>query len=316
VPSGSRRITRQLGDAARRCGRRRGVGRADQEQPAIGLDDEIGTDEAVKAQRAAGPEARVGLPVGQVAGQVGVVVDAHPAAARVAAGAADEDPPVVRQDDDVLGLVVLPAHVGDHLTARAEVRVRLAVREEPDDQEVAEVVPSGTLRLARPAMTIRSSADRARRARPPVRALACLGPQPGRGQREHLPDGVVELADAGKPGGEGDLADWQAGRLQQQPGRLGTLGPGQRLRSGADLDGELPVQLAFAVAEPGGQAGHALPVDQPVGDQAHRPADHVGARVPLQRPGGGVGTAPLAGPEAAPARPRPWGRSGGARAAA
>jgi hypothetical protein len=143
VPSGSRRITRQLGDAARRCGRRRGVGRADQEQPAIGLDDEIGTDEAVKAQRAAGPEARVGLPVGQVAGQVGVVVDAHPAAARVAAGAADEDPPVVRQDDDVLGLVVLPAHVGDHLTARAEVRVRLAVREEPDDQEVAEVVPSG-----------------------------------------------------------------------------------------------------------------------------------------------------------------------------
>ena len=61
-----------------------------------------------------------------------------------------------------------------------------------------------------------------------------------------------------------------------------------------------PLELARAVAQPGGQAGHAVAVDDAVGDQPHGPAHHVAADVPLRRAGRGVGPAPLAGPEPGP----------------
>ena len=67
-----------------------------------------------------------------------------------------------------------------------------------------------------------------------------------------------------------------------------------------DLGDEQPVQLALAVAEPGGEPADALAVDGAVADQPHRPAHGVGADVPLRRAGGGVGPAPPAGPEAGP----------------
>ena len=43
--------------------------------------------------------------------------------------------------------------------------------------------------------------------------------------------------------------------------------------------------MSFGVAEPLRKAGHALPVDDAVRDQPHRPADQVGAQIPLRRPG-------------------------------
>ena len=66
-----------------------------------------------------------------------------------------------------------------------------------------------------------------------------------------------------------------------------------------------PVQVPLGVAEPGGQPGHAVPVDHAVGDQPHRAADHVGADVPLRRAGRGVRPAAQAGPEARRAGRRP-----------
>ena len=48
-------------------------------------------------------------------------------------------------------------------------------------------------------------------------------------------DRVVELPDAGEPGGEGDVGERQSGGLDQQPGGLGPLGAGQGEGPGADL---------------------------------------------------------------------------------
>ena len=69
-------------------------------------------------------------------------------------------------------------------------------------------------------------------------------------------------------------------------------------------DGDEPVELAHAVAEPRGEPGDALAVDDAVADQPHRARDDVGARVPLGRAGRGIGAAALAGPEAGALRRR------------
>ena len=87
-----------------------------------------------------------------------------------------------------------------------------------------------------------------------ARACSTVGarpapPQLGRRAGEHLPDGVVELADAGEARREGHVGERQVGRLDQQAGGLGPLGPGQRDRAGADLGGQLAVHVPLAVAE-------------------------------------------------------------------
>ena len=66
---------------------------------------------------------------------------------------------------------------------------------------------------------------------------------------------------------------------------------------GAELGEQLSLELPGAVAEACGQAGHAIAVDDAVGDQAHRPGHDVGAHVPLGRARAGVGPAALARPE-------------------
>ena len=57
----------------------------------------------------------------------------------------------------------------------------------------------------------------------------------GRGGFKHLSHGVVELADAGKPSGECDIAERQIGGFDQYSGGLCTLRASQRKRAGADL---------------------------------------------------------------------------------
>lgn len=110
-------------------------------------------------------------------------------------------------------------------------------------------------------------------------------PQLAGGEREHLADGVVEGADGGEPGGEGHVAHRQLGGLDEQPCRLGALRPGQGQRPGAELGAELPFDLAGRVAEPGGETGHALAVDDPVLDEPHGAGHGVGPGVPLGEPG-------------------------------
>ncbi|MDQ0717337.1 hypothetical protein QFZ55_006789 [Streptomyces luteogriseus] len=123
------------------------------------------------------------------------------------------------------------------------------------------------------------------------------GAQLARGQREDLADRVVEGADRGEAGGEGDLRHGQGGRLDEQPGRLGALGAGEREGARAQLGEELALDLPGAVAEPAGEAGHSLAVHDAVGDQPHGAGHEVGALVPLRGAGAGVGPAALAGPE-------------------
>lgn len=122
-------------------------------------------------------------------------------------------------------------------------------------------------------------------------------PQLARGQGEDLADRVVEGPDGGEPGGEGHVAHRELGGLDEQSGGLGALGPGQGERTGPELGVQLPLDLAGRVAQPGGQARHALAVHHAVLDQPHRARDGVGAGVPLGRTGTCVGPAPLAGPE-------------------
>ena len=127
---------------------------------------------------------------------------------------------------------------------------------------------------------------------------ATVRAQGRRGEREHVPDRVVELADAGETGSEGDLRDRERSGLDEYPCRLCPLGPGERNRSGSDLGNELTVQLPLAVVEATGESGNTVTVDNAVRDQAHGPADEIGSTVPLGRTWGGVRTAALAGPEA------------------
>ena len=69
----------------------------------------------------------------------------------------------------------------------------------------------------------------------------------------------------------------QVGRLDEQPRGLGALGAGQRERARAQLGEQLALDLAGAVAEPGGQARHALAVHHAVGDQPHGARHEIGA---------------------------------------
>ena len=110
-------------------------------------------------------------------------------------------------------------------------------------------------------------------------------------------DRVVELTHAGEPGRECNVGHRELGRLDQQPGRLGPLGARQGERPGPQLGHEDPLELAVAVVEPRRQPAHAVAVDDAVGDEPHGPRHHVGALVPLGRPGAGVGAAAHAGAE-------------------
>src|SRR2546426_12312892 len=55
--------------------------------------------------------------------------------------------------------------------------------------------------------------------------------------------------------------------------------------------------MPFAVAEPAGQAADSFPVDDAIGDQTHRPSDHVSPKIPLRRARRGVRPAASASPE-------------------
>src|SRR5690606_6117747 len=123
------------------------------------------------------------------------------------------------------------------------------------------------------------------------------GPQGAGGGGVDGADGVVELPDAGEAGREGDGRHRQIGGLEQDPGGVGALRAGEGDGSGADLGGELALHLPGAVAEPCGEPGDALAVDDTVGDQPHGTADHVGPHVPLGGAGHGVRPAAPAGPE-------------------
>jgi hypothetical protein len=136
-------------------------------------------------------------------------------------------------------------------------------------------------------------------AHPGGRAAGGQTAQLRRRQGEDVADGVVELADTRESGRRRHLAERQRGGFDEQAGGLGPLGPGQGQGAGAELGRQCPLDLPAAVVELSGQTGHTLPVHEPVGDQPHGPGHQVGALIPLGRARGGVGAAPLAGPEAA-----------------
>ena len=120
-------------------------------------------------------------------------------------------------------------------------------------------------------------------------------PQLARRPGEDGPDRVVELPQAGEPGGEGDLPEGQVGRLDEDPCRLRALRARETERSRAELVAQQAPELARAVGEPPRQPVHAFAVDDAVGDQAHGAPRHVGALVPLGRAGRSIGAAAQAG---------------------
>ena len=107
-------------------------------------------------------------------------------------------------------------------------------------------------------------------------------PERHRGDSEDLLDRFVELPHAREAGREGDLCGTEPCRLEQDPRRLSALGPGERQRTRPYLGDQQPVEMSLAVSEPAGQSRHAVPVDDAVGDEAHRAPDRVGAAVPFR----------------------------------
>jgi hypothetical protein len=106
-------------------------------------------------------------------------------------------------------------------------------------------------------------------------------PDLGRRQGKDRPHGVVELPQAGKAGREGDVVEGHGGRFDQQPCRLGALGPGEVERPRPELLREQAAQVTGAVGEPPRQPRDAFAVDHAVGDEAHGPSGHVGPQIPL-----------------------------------
>ena len=111
-------------------------------------------------------------------------------------------------------------------------------------------------------------------------------------------DRVVELPHAGEARAEGDLCDRNVCRLEQQAGGLGSLGAGERQRSGPHLGEQDPVQLALGVAQSPSQTTDALAVDGSIEDQADGSCRDIGPAQPLGRTRGCIGTAAHAGAEA------------------
>ncbi|CAM5247048.1 hypothetical protein SCALM49S_03143 [Streptomyces californicus] len=130
---------------------------------------------------------------------------------------------------------------------------------------------------------------------------ARFGAQGAGGAGVDLPDGVVELADAGETGRENDVGHRQPGGLEEHPGGVGALGAGERDGPGAQLSVELALDLPGAVAQPPGESGDALAVHDAVADEPHRPADDVRADVPL----GGAPERALSGRQRRQARKPP-----------
>ena len=92
-------------------------------------------------------------------------------------------------------------------------------------------------------------ASRVRRSAAPRRP----GARAARSAWRRRPRGrVVELPHAGEAGGEGDVGEGQVGRLDQHPRGLRAPGAGQRERTGAELAGEQPGEVARACSRRGG----------------------------------------------------------------
>ena len=169
---------------------------------------------------------------------------------------------------------------------------------------VADLLYPRDARLARKASSPPASSGARKGSRSDTASGSCgaaltLAPRAQRARRlgEDLADRGIELADALKAGRERDAADRHVGGLEQDARRLRALGAGEREGAHADAPDQLSVDVALGVAKPASQAADALPIDDAVGDQSHRPADEVGTTVPLGRAGAGVRPTALAGPE-------------------
>src|SRR5262249_45450963 len=112
------------------------------------------------------------------------------------------------------------------------------------------------------------------------------------GDGEDFADGVVEGAYAAEPGGERDVTQWGGRGLDQQPGGLRPLSPGDGQRPSTQLGDQLPLNLPHAVPEALREPGHAVAVDHTIGDETHGARDQVGPFVPLWRARGDVGPTP------------------------
>ncbi len=123
--------------------------------------------------------------------------------------------------------------------------------------------------------------DRSDRCLQGVAAATRTRTQLGRCRRVDLPHGRVELPHARESGRPRDRGEVEHCGLHEHPRGLGALRACERERAGADLGPQLALDLAHAVAQPGGEPGDAFPVDDAVRDGAHRPGHEIGARVPL-----------------------------------
>src|SRR5689334_7544218 len=119
--------------------------------------------------------------------------------------------------------------------------------------------------------------------------------KPGRSRGEHLSHRVVELPDARESRGKCDVRGGQLSRLEQNPRRLGPLGPGERYRACSDLRDENAVQVSFGIANAPSEARYALPFDDPVRYRPQRAPSRVVANIPLRRGRGSILTTPTAG---------------------
>ena len=97
-----------------------------------------------------------------------------------------------------------------------------------------------------------------------------------------LADGLVELPDAGEAGGERHVAEGHGRGLHEHPRGLRPAGPGQGERPGPELGDEQPVEVPRGVADPVREPLDPVALDDPVGDQPHRPAGDVGCDVPVR----------------------------------
>jgi hypothetical protein len=61
----------------------------------------------------------------------------------------------------------------------------------------------------------------------------------------------------------------------------GGRSPGERERRGTEVGHQDPPELPLAIAQPIGEAGHPVTIDDPVRDQVHRSPGYVAPDIPF-----------------------------------
>lgn len=133
--------------------------------------------------------------------------------------------------------------------------------------------------------------------RPPAHSDLVAASQGSRWATEGFEHRLVELADAGKPGGKGDGRQGEIGLIDEQTSRLCPTRPGQSQGTSTHLPEQFPVQMTRTYRQSARQPTHPLGVHRSLGDQPQGASNQIHLATPICRTGACLRTTAPTGPK-------------------